>query len=92
MVFEMNQGQEIRKIVVGDFILAMTWIEMRNQDVSLLAVSLAGGRVLFYRQDILVDQLSLNSNIVSMIYGRFGREDGVLILVSKGIKVFKNSL
>lgn len=80
----------MRKIAVSDYILAITWIEMKNQEVSLLGISLANGTIQFYRQDILVDQLRFNSNIISMTCGRFGREDGVLILVSKGTIFFKN--
>ncbi len=74
----------MRKIVVDDFILAITWIEMANQEISLLAVSLANGEVQFYRQDILIEKLRFNTGIISMTCGRFGREDGVLVMVSKG--------
>ncbi|EFX84297.1 hypothetical protein DAPPUDRAFT_314992 [Daphnia pulex] len=77
------QGQELRKIVVDDFILAITWIEMANQEISLLAVSLANGEVQFYRQGILIEKLRFNTGIISMTCGRFGREDGVLVMVSK---------
>jgi hypothetical protein len=64
--------------------LAITWIEMANQDISLLAVSIANGEVHFYRQGIQIEKLRFNSGIICMTCGRFGREDGVLVMVSKG--------
>jgi hypothetical protein len=61
---------------------------MANQDISLLAVSLANGEVHFYRQDILIEKLRFNTGIISMTCGRFGREDGVLVMVSKGETIY----
>lgn len=52
--------------------------------MSLLAVSLANGTVQFYRQSVVIEQLQFNTGIISMICGRFGREDGVLVMISKG--------
>ena len=66
------------------FILSMTSIEMQHQSHSLLAVSLADGQVLFYQNSALVHQFRANSNIIAMTSGRFGREEGVLIMVTKG--------
>lgn len=78
------QGQELRKIVVDTFILAIAWIQSLNQELCLLAVSLANGLIHFYRQGILLDQLNFKTSIVSMTFGRYGREDGALVMVSKG--------
>lgn len=50
-----------------------------------MAVSLANGQVHFYRQGILVEQLHFKTYIISMTFGRYGREDGTLVMVSKGL-------
>ena len=65
----------------------MTWIEAKRQDMSILAVSLANGSVLFYRQGTVVEKLYFKTAIISMSWGRFGREDGVLVMISKGIEL-----
>lgn len=62
----------------------MTCVEVKSQDASILAVSLADGTVNFYRQGAVLEQFQSSSPIVSMISGRFGREDGVLVTVSRG--------
>lgn len=80
-----TQGQELRKIAVDTFILTITWIQSTNQELCLLAVSLANGQVHFYRQGILVEQLHFKTYIISMTFGRYGREDGTLVMVSKGL-------
>lgn len=82
------QGQEIRKTSVNDFILAITWVELTNKDISLLAVALSNGTVRFYHKGLIIEQLHFNSGIISMTCGRFGREDGVLIMISKGIHIY----
>ncbi|XP_057381177.1 Bardet-Biedl syndrome 1 protein-like [Daphnia carinata] len=82
------QGQELRKIVVDTFILAIAWIQPTNQDLCLLAVSLSNGQVHFYRQGILIEQLHFKTSIVSMTFGRYGREDGTLVMVSKDGELF----
>ncbi len=75
----------MRKISLDTFVLSLTWIEMKHKDLSLLAIALADGSVLFYRQGVVIQQLHFSNGIISMVYGRFGREDGVLAMVSKGI-------
>ncbi|KAK4014414.1 hypothetical protein OUZ56_026937 [Daphnia magna] len=82
------QGQELRKIAVDTFILTITWIQSTNQELCLLAVSLANGQVHFYRQGILVEQLHFKTYIISMTFGRYGREDGTLVMVSKDGELF----
>lgn len=74
----------MRKMSFETFVQALVWVEMKNQDLSMLAVTLADGSVLFYRQGSMVQKLHFNSGIISMVFGRFGREDGVLVMVSKG--------
>lgn len=63
-------------------------MELKNKDMSLLAVALSNGTVQFYRKGLIIEQLHFNSGIISLTCGRFGREDGVLIMITKG-KNFK---
>ena len=82
----MLQGLETSKSRVGSLILCITWVEMKQHDVYLLAVSLASGTVQFYRNALMVQQLdvSVSNPIAFMVSGRFGREDGVLVLLARG--------
>ena len=74
----------MRKIKVETFIFSLTWVETKHQDMSLLAISLANGSVLFYRQGDVIEKLQFKVGIISMSCGRLGREDGVLAMISKG--------
>ena len=75
----------MRKINLDTFILTLVWVEMKHKDLSMLAITLSDGSVLFYRQGAIIHQLHFNSGIISIVFGRFGREEGVLVMVSKGL-------
>lgn len=69
-------------------VVAVTSVEVRSQDASILAVSLADGSLLFYRQGALLERLHAASPVVAMASGRFGREDACLVMVTRGIPFF----
>ena len=70
----------------GSFILSMTWVEIKQLNTYLLAVSLANGVVQLYKNSSVVGQFDVDVNrpIAFMVSGRFSREDDVLIMLSKG--------
>lgn len=74
----------MRTIKTDAFVLALTWVELKHQDSSLLAASLSDGNVYFYRQGVTVDKMHFNANIISMTCGKYGREENVLVMVTKG--------
>ena len=80
------QGLEMCKMKVGSFILSVTWVEMKQHDTYLLAVSLANGAVQLYKHASMVGQFDVDAAqpVAFMVSGRFSREDDVLIMLSNG--------
>lgn len=65
-------------------IMTMQTIDLRLAGMTLLAVALENCKVCFYSEKFKVGEFSTDTPIMSMIFGRFGREDNTLVLVGKG--------
>ncbi|KAJ6224586.1 hypothetical protein RDWZM_003131 [Blomia tropicalis] len=64
-------------------ITTMEAIFLERQGLHIIAVALANKSVIFYNDRKCVDILYVNDIIIAMKFGRFGREDNTLIMVSK---------
>ena len=65
-------------------IMCVELIEIKNLNLRLVAVAVKSNKIFIYKDKHLVDTIYTEEPVSAMLYGRFGREDNVLILVMKG--------
>ena len=58
-------------------------IDVERQGLRLIAVALDNRQIHLYQDRHRVDVLEMDDTIVAMKYGRFGREDNTLIMISR---------
>ena len=64
-------------------ITAMCQIDYRPKAFQAVAVALANNEIYLYKDKYLVDTITVEENIYAMKFGRMGREDATLILITK---------
>ena len=65
-------------------IITMEVIDLKSKGFKAVAVSLSIGQVRLYREKYLVDVVEAEGVVVGLRFGRFAREDGTLVMVTKG--------
>ena len=72
----------------------MCQIDYRPKAFQAVAVALANNEIHLYKDKFLVDIIHVEENIYAMKFGRLGREDASLVLItkSKSKKIFKKQL
>ena len=70
-------------------------IDVERQGLRLIAVALDNRQIHLYQDRHRVDVIETDDTIVSMKYGRFGREDNTLVMVGRSggltIKILKRT-
>ncbi len=66
----------------------MCQIDYRPKGFQAVAVALANNEIHLYKDKFLVDVIQVEENIYSMKFGRLGREDATLVMITKSKKFF----
>lgn len=61
----------------------MCQIDYRPKAFQAVAVALANNEIHLYKDKFLVDVIPVEENVFAMKFGRLGREDATLVLVTK---------
>jgi len=71
----------------------MCQIDYRPKAFQAVAVALANNEIHLYKDKFLVDVIQVEENIYSMKFGRLGREDATLVMITKSklISIFKKT-
>lgn len=78
-----KRGKRIWFTLLPDKVLCMAPITLAHLGITLVCVGLAGNKVQLYLQKKMVDEFEVDAAVSSMIFGRLGQEDHVLILVTE---------
>ncbi|UXI22696.1 lysine-specific demethylase 8 [Sarcoptes scabiei] len=88
-----NKGNRIWNQKQPSKITVMEEIALERQGLNLLAVALTNKTIRFYNDRKCVDVLSINDIVVAMKFGRYGREDNTLVMITKNgsliVKILK---
>ena len=76
-------GNCIWRIRTPASITALAALDIETLNLSLVAVALENRQIHFYNNKILADIIETDDVITSIKYGRYGREDNTLIMVSR---------
>nr|XP_027200540.1 Bardet-Biedl syndrome 1 protein homolog [Dermatophagoides pteronyssinus] len=90
-----NKGNRTWNMKQSANITTMEEITLERQALNLVAVALTNKTVVFYNDRKCVDTLYLDDVVVAMKYGRFGREDNTLVMVTANgsliVKILKRT-
>ncbi|XP_037076017.1 LOW QUALITY PROTEIN: Bardet-Biedl syndrome 1 protein homolog [Pollicipes pollicipes] len=79
-----NHGKLLWRLRLGAGLLCMTTMDLASHGQKLLLVSLTSGEVRTYQDRQLVDSFQLDQPANALKFGRFGREENVLLIVNQG--------
>ncbi len=82
-MFFFNKGKRYWKHLLPAQITAMCQIDYRPKGFQAVAVALANNEIHLYKDKFLVDVIQVEENIYSMKFGRLGREDATLVMITK---------
>jgi len=85
--FQKKQGKRYWKHLLPASITAMCQIDYRPKGFQAVAVALANNEIHLYKDKFLVDVIQVEENIYSMKFGRLGREDATLVMITKSINI-----
>lgn len=77
-----KRGKKIWFVGLSERAICMTQIMLAHLGITLVAVALLGGKVQIYLQKKLVDEFEMAETVTSMIFGRLGQEEHVLVLAT----------
>lgn len=83
-----KRGKRIWFTLLPEKVICMTPITLSHLGITLVCVGLAGGKVQLYLQKKIVDEFEVESPVSSMLFGRLGQEDHVLVLVTESKSLF----
>ena len=78
-----EKGKRYWKHLLPAQITAMCQVDYRPKAFQAVAVALANNEVHLYKDKFLVDVIQVEENIYSMKFGRLGREDATLVMITK---------
>jgi Bardet-Biedl syndrome 1 protein len=77
-------------------IMSVEVLYYKPRSFKAVLVALQNGDVRIYKDKFLVNHIKMDDVVVGMKFGQFGREDGVLIMVTRGgalsVKILKRSV
>ena len=82
-----SRGKKLWSIQLPSSISAMEAIEIKTKGIKGILLALRNGEIRLYRDKTLVNKLALSEHVKAMKFGRFGREDSTLVLVSRSGKL-----
>lgn len=89
------QGKKLWKVVLSAPITTMAAMDLPTRGFQAILVGLANCEVQLYRDKNLLSTIKTPDVISSICFGRYGREDGTLIMTTKGgglmVKILKRT-
>ena len=82
------KGKRYWKHLLPAAITAMCQIDYRPKGFQAVAVALANNEIHLYKDKFLVDVIQVEENVFSMKFGRLGREDATLVMITKSKFIF----
>ena len=76
------QGKKIWQQCLPHAIFCLEQMEIPSRGLALIAVALSTGHVLVYNDKNVVDCFKMDTAVSAMKFGKFGREDNTLVLVT----------
>ena len=76
------KGKKIWQQKLPFAIFCIEQMEIPSRGLSLIAVALASNHVLVYDDKNVVDCFKMDNPVAAMKFGKFGREDNTLVLVT----------
>lgn len=90
-----QKGKKLWKVVLAAPITAMAAMDLPTRGFQAVLVGLANCEVQLYRDKNLLSTIKTPDVVTSIRFGRYGREDGTLILTTKGggllVKILKRT-
>ncbi|XP_057316965.1 Bardet-Biedl syndrome 1 protein homolog [Hydractinia symbiolongicarpus] len=90
-----SKGKKLWAVHLPDIITTMTLLNHKAKGYKALLVALNNGEVRVYRDKSLCNVINAQDVVTGMRYGRFGREDGALVMATKGggliVKILKRT-
>ncbi|XP_065826341.1 Bardet-Biedl syndrome 1 protein homolog isoform X2 [Oscarella lobularis] len=77
------KGKRLWSVTMPEDIMAMALMDHKAKGFRAVLVSLANGEVRLYKDRHLVNKFQEEDSVTAMKFGRFGREEGALILTTK---------
>ena len=85
-LFFFSKGKRYWKHILPAQITAMCQIDYRPKGFQAVAVALANNEIHLYKDKFLVDVIQVEENVYAMKFGRLGREDATLVMITKSKK------
>ena len=79
-----NKGKRIWQVKMPSSVTCIEQMDIPSRGMSLIAVALSTNQVLIYDDKNIVDCFKMDDTVAAMKFGRFGREDNTLVLVTIG--------
>ena len=90
-----TKGKKMWTVYLPDSITTMTLLDHKSKGLKAVLVALNNGEVRLYKEKYLLNVISVAEPVTAMRFGRFGREESALILITKGgglhIKILKRT-
>lgn len=78
-----RKGKRYWKHLLPAPITAMCQIDYRPRGFQAVAVALANNEIHLYKDKFLVDVIPIEENVYAMKFGKLGREDATLVMITK---------
>ena len=90
-----TKGKKLWAVYLPSNITTMSLMDHKARGFKAVMVALDNGEVRIYNEKYLVNTLKMPEPVTAMKFGRFGREDSALILITKGgglyVKILKRT-
>ena len=78
-----TKGKRLWKIEMPDRILTMSSFESKQKGLQAVVVALNNNEVHIYRDKNIISKLKTEDAVVSIKFGKFGREEGSLVMTTR---------
>ena len=90
-----SKGRKLWSVYLPDSITTMTTLNHKGKGFKAILVGLKNGEVRLYKERFLLSTAQVDGPVTAMQFGRFGREESTLILVTRGggmyVKILKRT-
>ncbi|XP_063083640.1 Bardet-Biedl syndrome 1 protein isoform X2 [Cavia porcellus] len=90
-----HKGKKLWTVQMPATILTMNLLEQHSRSLQAVMVALANQEVRIYRDKALLNVIRTPDTVTSLCFGRYGREDNTLIMITRGggliIKILKRT-
>lgn len=78
-----TKGRRLWKHDLPSFIITMSSMEVKSKGIQAVIVSLNNKEVHIFRDKYLISKLTVEDPVVGIKFGKFGREEGNLIMTTR---------